>query len=45
VFQIGLPPSRIDILTSISGVEFDDARDRRLPFQIAGLALSLEPVS
>ena len=23
VFQIGLPPSRIDLLTSISGVEFD----------------------
>lgn len=26
VFQIGLPPRRIDILTEISGVEFDDAR-------------------
>ncbi len=25
VFQIGLPPRRIDILTSITGVDFDDA--------------------
>lgn len=25
VFQIGLPPRRIDILTSITGVAFDDA--------------------
>ncbi len=25
IFQIGLAPNRIDILTSISGVEFDEA--------------------
>ena len=25
VFQIGLPPARIDLLTSITGVEFEDA--------------------
>ncbi|MGD9853467.1 MAG: hypothetical protein AB7U20_00810 [Planctomycetaceae bacterium] len=24
VFQIGIPPQRIDLLTSIAGVEFDD---------------------
>lgn len=30
VFQIGLPPRRIDILTEISGVEFDDARATRV---------------
>ena len=30
VYQIGLPPVRIDILTRITGVEFDSAwRDRR----------------
>lgn len=29
VFQIGIPPRRIDILTSITGVAFDEAwRDR-----------------
>jgi hypothetical protein len=29
VFQIGLPPRRIDVLTGISGVAFDDAWPRR----------------
>jgi hypothetical protein len=30
VFQIGLPPLRIDILTSITAVEFEDAWQHRL---------------
>lgn len=30
VFQIGLPPYRIDILTEISGVSFDEAWPHRL---------------
>jgi len=31
VYQLGLPPSRIDILTRIDGVSFDDAwRDREI---------------
>ncbi len=31
VFQIGIAPNRIDVLTSIDGVEFDDAwRARRV---------------
>jgi hypothetical protein len=30
VFQIGLPPRRIDILTEISGVEFDEAWTTRV---------------
>jgi hypothetical protein len=29
VIQIGLPPRRIDILTSVSGLKFDPAWDRR----------------
>lgn len=29
VFQMGLPPSRIDIITDIDGVEFDDAWNHR----------------
>lgn len=29
VFQMGLPPERVDILTSITGVEFADAWPRR----------------
>lgn len=39
VFQIGLPPSRIDILTGISGLVFDDAWDRRLEILIGDLAV------
>src|SRR5579862_6791414 len=38
VYQIGVPPIRIDILTSITGVEFAEAwleRERR-PFQTCG---------
>lgn len=34
VFQIGVEPSRIDILTAIDGVEFDDAWPRRLTGRI-----------
>lgn len=37
VFQIGLPPSRIDILTGISGVVFDEAWDRRMEIPIGDL--------
>ena len=39
VFQIGLPPSRIDVLTSISGVDFDDAWARRLEIGVGDLAV------
>jgi hypothetical protein len=39
VFQIGLPPSRIDVLTSISGVDFDDAWPRRLEISVGDLAV------
>jgi hypothetical protein len=37
VFQIGLPPSRIDILTGVSGVAFDPAWSRRLEIRIGDL--------
>lgn len=37
VFQIGLPPSRIDILSGISGVDFDAAWARRLELEIGDL--------
>ncbi len=30
VFQIGLPPNRIDVLTSITGVSFSEAWDNRV---------------
>ena len=39
VFQIGVEPSRIDILTSVSGVDFESAWSNRLSIEIDGLML------
>jgi hypothetical protein len=39
VVQIGLPPRRIDILTSISGVAFDQAWPDRVIHETEGLAV------
>lgn len=36
VVQIGLPPRRIDLLTSISGVEFDEAWAARIERPVDG---------
>ncbi|MCG3163727.1 MAG: hypothetical protein JMDDDDMK_05172 [Acidobacteria bacterium] len=41
VFQIGLPPRRIDILTAIDGVEFDDAWPERIEVEIEGLKIPI----
>lgn len=38
VFQIGFPPRRIDILTAIEGVSFDEAWASRIEVPVAGLA-------
>ncbi len=40
VFQIGVVPSRIDILTSISGVTFDEAWPRRTMLAVEGQELA-----
>jgi hypothetical protein len=37
VFQIGIAPRRIDILTSISGVDFDEAYAEKSLIQVDGL--------
>jgi hypothetical protein len=37
VFQIGLPPLRIDIITDIDGVEFDDAWPSRVETVFGGV--------
>jgi hypothetical protein len=37
VVQLGDPPYRIDILTSIEGVEFDDAWERRVVLDLDGV--------
>ena len=39
VFQIGVAPRRIDILTSIDGVDFDDAWPGRYEAPIEGLSV------
>ncbi|TWT86283.1 hypothetical protein Mal64_38230 [Pseudobythopirellula maris] len=41
VFQIGVPPMRIDLLTGISGLEFADAYSRRLATEIDGVSISV----
>ena len=39
VFQIGVEPRRIDIVTSITGVEFDEAWPERQEIEIEGLKI------
>lgn len=36
VYQVGLPPHRIDVLTSVAGVSFDDAWATRSPGEVDG---------
>jgi len=36
VYQIGLPPRRIDVMTEISGVTFDEAWDSRVTADVDG---------
>ena len=40
IVQLGFPPNRIDLLTSIDGVSFDECFSRRLPVQVDGLVLN-----
>lgn len=39
VYQVGLPPRRIDILTAIDGVSFEQAWSSRTELSVAGLPL------
>jgi len=39
VIQLGYPPNRIDLLTSISGVEFEDCYPKRVSMKIAGITI------
>jgi hypothetical protein len=41
VFQIGVVPVRIDLLTSISGVDFEEAWARRIPGTVEGVAFGV----
>ncbi len=40
VVQIGLPPRRIDVLTAISGVEFEEAWPERVTHEMDGLSIA-----
>lgn len=37
IWQIGAPPYRIDVLTSISGVDFEEAWSDRVPGELGGV--------
>lgn len=41
VFQIGIAPQRIDILTSVTGVDFVDAWPNRLVTEVDGLKANI----
>lgn len=41
VFQVGLPPIRIDILTAIDGVSFGEAWEDRFHTKFSGLPISV----
>lgn len=41
VIQLGFPPARIDLLTSIDGVDFADCLARKLVVQMDGISLNL----
>jgi hypothetical protein len=41
VIQLGYAPMRIDLMTSISGVDFDEAYPQRLQIQMQGIVLSV----
>ena len=39
IFQIGVPPLRIDVITAIDGIEFDEAWPNRMVANLGGLAV------
>ncbi len=41
VFQIGVVPSRVDILSGISGVDFSEAWPRRIVLRIEGVEVAV----
>jgi hypothetical protein len=39
IIQLGHPPNRIDLVTSISGIRFEDAWQHRVSFEVEGVSL------
>jgi hypothetical protein len=40
VIQLGYPPNRIDILTALKGIEFDECYQARVEVEIQGLSIA-----
>ncbi len=40
IIQLGFPPNRIDIITTLTGLEFDDCYDARLVVNLDGVDIS-----
>lgn len=41
VFQFGMPPVRVDVMTSIDAVSFDEAWQNRVESQLGGIPISI----
>ena len=41
MFQIGLPPGRVDILSGVSGIDFEEAWASRITVPLAGVETSV----
>jgi len=44
IFQIGVAPRRIDIITAASGLEFEEAYERSLPVSIEGIEVHIPSI-
>jgi hypothetical protein len=40
IVQLGVAPNRIDLLTSLTGVTFDEAWDQRVPGELGGIPVA-----
>jgi hypothetical protein len=41
VFRMGLPPSQVDIITSVSGLQFEDAWPHRIVHEVHGVRVNV----
>jgi hypothetical protein len=40
IIQLGYPPNRIDIITSLEGVDFDESYEKRVVIQVEGVEIN-----
>lgn len=41
IIQLGLPPNQIDVITSIDGVDFEEAREKREKGSIGSVPVNI----